>query len=95
MEQGHLYELDFCYEEGQGSSKRPVLIIVVNDERGKAVGLKVTNSGPNNKHPHRIKVKDSKQANLSDSSHVQYDTYQPFENVKLKSRGQLSKRDFT
>ncbi|MHA6251507.1 type II toxin-antitoxin system PemK/MazF family toxin [Oceanobacillus sp. CAU 1775] len=94
MKVGHLYELYFKYEEGQGGKKRPVLILVINNEHDIAIGLKITSTGPTENHPNRIKIEDSPNANLSPSSHVQYDIYDNYEIVKLKSRGYLSQHDF-
>lgn len=95
MRAGHLYELYFKFEKGQGGKERPVLILVINNEQDIAIGLKVTNTGPTKKHPHRIKIKDSPNANLSQNSHIQYDIYEPYEVVQLHSRGYLSEHDFS
>jgi hypothetical protein len=94
MKAGHLYELYFPYEEGQGGKVRPVLILVITNVNNEAIGLKITNTGPTKKHPYRIKIKDSPNANLSATSHVQYDTYTSYDNIQLPSRGYLSEYDF-
>lgn len=93
MEVGHLYELDFPYEAGRGSKKRPVLIIVVSNEYDQVLGLKVTRFGID-QHKFRIPIKNSPQSNLSDQSYVQYDRYAFFENAPKRSRGELSEQDF-
>ncbi|MFD1360067.1 type II toxin-antitoxin system PemK/MazF family toxin [Lentibacillus salinarum] len=95
MKAGHLYELSFPYEEGQGSKRRPVLIIVVNTDYDKALGLKVTKTGPTDRHPNRIEILNSPEANLQQRSFVQIDHYNFFDNVDLKSRGRLSVEDLS
>jgi len=74
MKVGHLYELSFPYEERQGSSKRPVLIIIINNENNKALGLKVTRSD-NKRYKHRMLIANSPHTNLNENSYVQYDRY--------------------
>lgn len=95
MRAGHLYELYFPYEEGQGGKERPVLILVITEDNSQAIGLKITSSGPTKNHLHRIKIEDSPNSNLSPDSHVQYDTYTPYDYVQLQSRGHLSEHDFS
>jgi hypothetical protein len=94
MKPGHLYELTFPYEEGPGGKRRPVLILVINDVQNKALGLKVTTSGPSTSFPHRYQIRDSPHSNLRDPSYIQYDHYHFFDNQPIIPRGQLSDSDF-
>lgn len=95
MRVGHLYELYFKFRGGQGGEERSVLILVINNEHDIAIGLKITNTGPTENHPHRIKIEESPDTNLSPNSHVQYDIYDPYKVVQLRSRGYLSEHDFS
>ncbi|GGB50325.1 hypothetical protein F3157_11415 [Virgibacillus dakarensis] len=91
MEPGHIYRLDFPYEFGQGYKNRPVLIIVVNTDYGKAVGLKITGNGD---YEFREEIKNSPDSNLTKQSFVQYDRYSYFDNQALTPVGKLSEDDF-
>lgn len=90
MKQGHIYKLNFPYEDGQGSKNRPVFIIVITVDNQKALGLKITRTPRHN----RVPITKWKKAGLKAPSHIQFDYYETFDNVTLTSIGVLDANDF-
>ncbi|MBR2246292.1 type II toxin-antitoxin system PemK/MazF family toxin [Oceanobacillus profundus] len=89
MQPGYIYKLEFPYEDGQGSKNRPVLILVLSEDKGKALGLKITGTSRSN----RIEIKNSPNSGLNKVSHVQFDRYAFFDNISKTPLGKLSADD--
>ncbi|ADU95706.1 hypothetical protein GYMC52_3358 [Geobacillus sp. Y412MC52] len=75
MQPGGIYDIYFRFQEGQGGTYRPVLILGFRGNRAIAIGLKVTRSKPTSRYPYRIPIVYWKHVGLKAQSYVQYDWY--------------------